>query len=261
MPSLTRPLHADSRKSVVDSWLEQTIPKGMISLEGSSILPTTELPDDGMSLRDDASTSASSMIIPGSTSTGTSERLITSSPLFRSTLKMNGVHIDNFGTKTPKDIEELVTKHIRRKRDSPRLGSEERDEITSKIADSWDKPEPMVSDISSCLFPVDLKKVSQGGDTLWSTQPLPRNPEYPHGLVTPKTDRHYGFHTALKSSWSPTELAAASHPSVRPYSQPTNDNLFSLFLLEVKSEATGGTLYAAESQLAGSGAHRVQSMR
>ncbi len=57
-----------------------------------------------------------------------------------------------------------------------------------------------------------------------------------------------------------TERDIVEHPEVRPYAQPTSANLFPSFLLEVKSEAARGTLFAAENQLAVSGAHRVHSL-
>ncbi|KAF2452553.1 hypothetical protein BDY21DRAFT_367701 [Lineolata rhizophorae] len=66
--------------------------------------------------------------------------------------------------------------------------------------------------------------------------PLPHNPDYAYALAAPKTDHH---------------------PKVRPYSQPTQANMFPFFLTELKSEAGGGTLYEAEGQLATSGVHRV----
>ena len=39
----------------------------------------------------------------------------------------------------------------------------------------------------------------------------------------------------------------------RPYTQPTRENLFPFFMIEIKSEATGSTLYVAENQAATSG--------
>ncbi len=188
-----------------------------------------------------------------------SERLKTSSPLYRGALKMNGVVVDNFGTKIPHPVQELVTKHIRKERKSPRLGEDKQASIIRTIEEAWDTPEPTVSDIiAPPLFPITDPGLAQGRDILWSPKPLPQSSDYP--LVTPKTDRHFGFQPTLKSNWTREELTAADHAKVRPYSQPTRENLFPSFLVEVKSEATGGTLYAAEGQLATAGFHRVSSL-
>ncbi|KAL8743066.1 MAG: hypothetical protein Q9190_004536, partial [Brigantiaea leucoxantha] len=98
-----------------------------------------------------------------------------------------------------------------------------------------------------------------GGNTLWSTIPLPRNPDCPDPLKTPKIDLHFGFRADM-SNWTVRQLAAAKYSQVAPYSLRTNTQMFPLFLIEMKSEATGGTFFKAEGQLASAGAHRVRSM-
>ena len=80
-----------------------------------------------------------------------------------------------------------------------------------------------------------------------------------YALPAPKPDRHYGFRTSETSNWTVQELSVADLPQVRPYSQPTRENLFPSRLIELKSEASGGTLYAGEGQTALDGAHRVRS--
>lgn len=232
------------------------------SAEDSNTLPAVEgLPDwDAASDQKSQLQDAESTQVSGS---ARSDRLETSSPMYRRTVKMNGVIVDNWGTKIPRDVQDLVNKHIRKERKSPKLGEEEKVNILQKIDSVWDSPEPRVSDIiAPPLFPFDdlnlAASLAQGGKVLWSTKPLPRDNEYP--LVTPKTDRHLGYQTTVKSTWSRQELAAADHPMVRPYSQPTRETMFPSFLIEVTSEATGGTSYAAEAQLATAGFHSVRSM-
>ncbi|KAL7899360.1 hypothetical protein HDV63DRAFT_373033 [Trichoderma sp. SZMC 28014] len=213
--------------------------------------PESEAVHDQMSLHN-----AESIQTP---SLAASERLQTSSPMYRGTLKMNGIIIDNFGTKIPRDVEELVAKHIRKQRTSPPLEEDKKASIRRQIQEIWDSSEPMISDIITApLFELANPALAPGRHVLWSPKPLPQNPDYP--LVTPKIDRHLGFQPTLKSNWTRNELAAAEHPKVRPYSQPTEENLFPSFLFEVKSEATGGTLYGAEGQLATAGFHRVSSL-
>ena len=189
-----------------------------------------------------------------------SERLNTASPMFRATLKMNLVVMDVLGNKIPQEVQEFVDKHIRKERSSPPLGNDEKARINEQIERGWNKAESMVADIlKTSLFPLEAPDIAEGRDTLWSVKPLPRNPDYPYALPAPKPDRHYGFRTSETSNWTVQELSVADHPQVRPYSQPTRENLFPSRLIELKSEATGGTLYAGEGQTALDGAHRVRS--
>jgi hypothetical protein len=67
--------------------------------------------------------------------------------MYRGALKMNGIIIDNFGTEIPRDVEALITKHIRKARTSPPLEDDKKASIRRKIQDVWDSPEPTVSDI------------------------------------------------------------------------------------------------------------------
>lgn len=252
------------------NWLQNTCQSRLVQekAEGSEIIPTIEGPSspqilvlDSHAASDQISQQDGETLTLGSAASVQSERLNTSSPMYRATLKMNGVFIDNFGTKIPRDVQELVTKHIRKERKSPRLGEDEKAKIIQQIEKIWDKAEPMVSDIiTTPLFPLDASGIAEGRDIFWSTKPMSRSSDYPYTLPAPKTDRHFGFPSSLDSGWTREELATADHSKVRPYSQPTRENLFPSFLIEVKSEATHGTLYTAEGQIAGSGAHRVSSL-
>ena len=51
-----------------------------------------------------------------------------------------------------------------------------------------------------------------------------------------------------------------SHPEARSYTQPAKGNTFPFLAVELESEAAGGTLYVAENQAAGSGAHSVSAL-
>ncbi|KAF2453123.1 hypothetical protein BDY21DRAFT_293690 [Lineolata rhizophorae] len=191
-----------------------------------------------------------------------SERLNTSNPLSRGLLRAYSITIDNSGRRIPWVVQELVTKHIRKQRDSSRLAEEQVDTVVSFVEEIWDSVEPKMSDIvKSPLFPLDHGELQEGRDLLWSTLPMRGGGQskYPYALPAPKIDRHYGFLTTLKSTWSWKELSAADDTDVRPYSQPTSENIFPLFLFKVKSESSQGTLYEAEGQLALAGYHCVRS--
>lgn len=192
-----------------------------------------------------------------------SYEMLTSKSSYRGTLGMNNIIVDNYGTQMPRDVEELVDRHIRKQHTSPRLGHDEVATILQKINRVWDSEEATVGAYMPLLLlpfaSLDHPSLAQVGDILWSRMPLPQNIHYP--LVAPKTDMHLGYPTGRQSSqWTSEEHIAADHPTIRPYSQPTEGNLFPSFLIEVKSEAKGGTLYTAETQLATAGCHRVKSM-
>ncbi len=198
----------------------------------------------------------------GSIPSSQSERPSTSSPIYRSTLSRNRIVIDNTGRQVSSAIKDLVETHIRKRRSSPRLEQEERFGVVDKVVKLWDKAEPTVSDITKTLaFPIERPGLAEGRDTTWSTKPLPTNPRYSYGLPAPKPDRHYGYPTGQESEWTDEEIAVVDHRVARPYTQPTRENLFPFLMIEVKSEATGGTLYTAESQAAVSGAHSVHALR
>ncbi|KAJ4286964.1 hypothetical protein N0V90_012844 [Kalmusia sp. IMI 367209] len=220
----------------------------------AEILATTESDADDMGKpRDDESFGSAS------TAGSSAERGSTASPLYRRVLEINGVCTDDFGEKIPPDVQALISEHIRKARMSPKLDDGQKSEIREGIKAVWNCPDAMIADlIKPPLFPVRHLELAEGRDTPWSTTPLPRNPEYCMALAAPKTDRHYGLHPG-PAHWTAKQLSVADHPVVRPYSQPTQANIFPFFLMELTSEATGGTLFEAEGQLATSGAHRVAS--
>lgn len=113
---------------------------------------------------------------------------------------MNGIIVGNTGMKIPQQVQELIDKHIRKERPSPRLEEDEKTTIIEGIGKIWDKAENMVSDIiKTSLFPFDAPGIAEGSNIAWTTKPLPRNPDYPYALPAPKTDRHFGFLPSLDS--------------------------------------------------------------
>jgi hypothetical protein len=150
---------------------------------------------------------------------------------------MNNVIIDNFGDMISPDVQQLVITYIRKDRKSPKLDDDQKTALKQRIGDVWDSSEPMVSDIITApLFPIKHPDIAEGRDTLWSTQPLPRNPAYTYALPASKNDRHFRFHPTRKSNWTAQQLSVADSPKVRPYSQPTPVNMFPYFFIELKSK-------------------------
>ena len=241
---------AEPADSWVDRWIESDCPAitAEQAAEAVDILPTVETTeDDQMSQSQQEGVSQKS------------ERLDSSSPLFRGVLKANGLRIDEMGDHMPPEVQALVDRHFRKERNSPKLGEEEVKNVRQNIKQFWHNAEASLSGIFvEPLFPTS-RDIAAGGNTLWNGQALPREPKYRQSIPQPKTDQHFGFPTTLTSDWDIEELDVADHPFMRPYSQPTSENMFPSYLREIKSEARGGTLYAAEGQLASAGAHRVKS--
>ncbi len=166
----------------LDDWLRDTrsSPSTAEKLEETGIIPTIEgsssprvlllgspVASDQMSQQDGETPTSSSL------ASGRSERLNTSSPLFRGTLKMNGIVVDNSGTKIPREVQELLDKHIRKERLSPRLGEDEETRTIEEMQKVWNNGEAMVSDIvKATLFPLDAPGIQEGRGTPCSTKPI-----------------------------------------------------------------------------------------
>jgi hypothetical protein len=234
-------------KGWVDRWIDSDCPSisAVQAAEAIDTLPNFETTDDQMSSTNETSQK--------------SERLNSSSPLFRGVLTANGLCIDEMGDHIPPEVQALVDKYFRKARESPKLEEGEITKVHQNIKEYWHNAEPSLWGIVvEPLFPISTGFAS-GGDTIWNSEALPRKPSYRYPIPPPKTDRHFGFPTTIASKWDIEELNVADHPCMRPYSQPASENIFPSYLREIKSEARGGTLYAAEGQLASAGAHRVNS--
>ncbi|CAF9913281.1 MAG: hypothetical protein GOMPHAMPRED_007844 [Gomphillus americanus] len=111
------------------------------------------------------------------------------------------------------------------------------------------------------MFPLIKRGISYGGNAQFSSQPLPNVPDAFCELAIPQPDRFYGYTTGPFGGFSKKENMVLSHPSMIRYAMPTVDGAFPFLIFELKSPAKGGTLWHADNQAAGSGAHCVSSMR
>ena len=162
----------------------------------------------------------------------------------------------------PQEIKDLLDTNILKGRDSPPLTGAEVFEVVDTAEDLLDYAESKASDlIGTKAFPVKRRGIAEGRNVQWTTDPLPTNPDYPHQLSAPKPDRHYGYPIGHKSDWTDAEMAVVDHRTAQPYTQPTRENLFPFYMLEIKAEPTGGVLYVAENQAVGSAVHSVESLR
>ena len=201
--------------------------------------------------------------ISGGTSTASaqSSRNATSRSIYRSILRNNGVRIDHTGKKIPQELRKFIDTEILKKRPME-LSAEEIAATVDTAVSIADSAEGNIYNlIGTAMFPVKRNDIGQGGNTPWSTDALPRIAQYSNALATPKPDMHIGYPTDMQSTWTYKENAIVDHRTATPYTRPTRSNCFPFLMFELKSEAAGGTLWQAENQAAGCGAHSVKSMR
>lgn len=185
----------------------------------------------------------------------------TSHPLYRGTLYNNYITLDYSGRQMPEELRTFASTQILKQRESPQLG----DEAVSKVIDTMEEladstEGPTAKLIRTDMFPFECPGTAEGGNSPWSTVALPNNPEYQYDVSAPKPDTYFGYPTNQRSGWSYAQSNVITHPVARPYAQPARGNTFPFLMVEMKSEAAGGTIYVAENQAAGSGSHSVNAL-
>ncbi|KAL8727594.1 MAG: hypothetical protein Q9166_005944 [cf. Caloplaca sp. 2 TL-2023] len=196
-----------------------------------------------------------------SVASGQSSRPATSSSIYRSILRNNGVRMDHTGDKIPKELRDFLDTEILKRRTSKILPEDVSATIQTAV-NIADSAEGNIFDlVGTAMFPVKRFDIGRGGNTPWSTDAVPKTPQYSNSLATPKPDVHIGYPTDMQTTWTSKENAVVDHRAATPYTRPARGNSFPFLVFELKSEAAGGTLWQAENQAAGSGAHCVNSMR
>ncbi|KAI4150797.1 MAG: hypothetical protein L6R39_002166 [Caloplaca ligustica] len=181
-------------------------------------------------------------------STSHSGRPGTSHPLYRGTLFNNYITLDYSGRQMPEELRTFASTQILNRRHSPQLGHEAISKVIDAVEELADSTEgPTAKLIRTDMFPFARAGIAEGGNSPWSTVPLPNNPGYQYDVSAPKPDTHFGYPTNQRSGWSYAQANVVIHPVVRPYAQPARGNTFPSLMVEMKSEATGGTLYGRES--------------
>ena len=180
---------------------------------------------------------------------------------YPSVLEHNGIILDHTGRQKPTSIEEFVL-GLEKKRDSPPLTQKEINvvlDVAERIADGNEAPGCEI--LTTPMVPLSYREneMSWGGNSPWHRKPLPNDPVYPHQLSTPKPDRHYGY--PIKNSWDAQQATVLDAAYLRPFARPTPRNYFPFLAIEAKAEASGGTLWVAQNQAAGSGSHMVNSIK
>ena len=161
----------------------------------------------------------------------------------------------------PEELRTFASTQILKQRESPQLGDERVSKVIDTMEELADSTEgPTAKLIRTDMFPFERPGIAEGGNSPWSTAALPNNPEYQYDVSAPKPDTHFGYPTNQRSGWSYAQSNVITHPVARPYAQPARGNTFPFLMVEMKSEAAGGTIYVAENQAAGSGSHSVNAL-
>lgn len=161
----------------------------------------------------------------------------------------------------PDKLREYVNTEILRRREPAELDDRSVSnviKVAARIAESAESQTAKL--IATVMFPIENDGIVEGGNSQWSTVALPNNPQYPHTLSAPKPDLHLGYAYGQGSDWSLAQASVIGSAIARPYALPTRDNAFPFFMIEMKSEPAGGTLYEAENQAAGSGSCSVNTL-
>lgn len=193
--------------------------------------------------------------------TSQSGRPGTSHPLYRGTLYKNYITLDYSGRQMPEELRTFASTQILKQRESPQLGDETVSKVIDTVeglADSTESPTAKL--IRTDMFPFECPGIAEGGNSPWNTVALPNNPEYQYDVSAPKPDTYFGYPTNQRSGWSYPQSNVITHPVARPYAQPARGSTFPFLMVEMKSEAAGGTIYVAENQAAGSGSHSVNAL-
>ena len=196
-----------------------------------------------------------------SLASASASRYGTSNSIYRSILTNNGVRFDHTADKIPAELQQFLEMHIFKKRSS-QVSAEVVKEAVNTAVDIADGSEGNVVElIETAMFPVARRELGRGSNTPWSPEGLPRKDGYDISLAIPRPDYHFGYPIGPRSSWRTQENNVIDQPAARPYTQPAKGNCLPFLVFEFKAEGSGGTMWQAENQAAGSGSHCVKAMR
>ena len=197
---------------------------------------------------------------PGSV-TSRGEMPGTSHPLYRTSLFYNNITLDYSGRRIPKELRKHVNTQILKQPESHELDDDSISKVIKVAEELAESAEaPTLKLLRTAMFPLEHDGIGEGGSTQWNILALPNDPEYAHNLSAPKPDVYLGYSCGQRSGWTKAQENVINHVVARPYTQPARGNTFPFFMIEMKSEPAGGTLYVAENQAAGSGSHSVNAL-
>ncbi|MCJ1230419.1 hypothetical protein MMC12_007093 [Toensbergia leucococca] len=259
-----------STNLLIDSWISSVVspdprPISPPSDRSSTCPPIFDVSKDGRTAASLATIQQMSQQYGENASSGLgtsqSGKPGTSHPLYRGTLYNNYITLDYSGRQMPEELRTFANTKILKQRESPELGDEAVSKVIDTVEELADSTEgPTAKLIRTDMFPFERSGIMEGGNSPWSTVALPNNPEYQYDVSAPKPDNHFGYPSNQRSNWSYAQANVITHPVARPYAQPARGSTFPFLMVEMKSEAAGGTIYVAENQAAGSGSHSVNTV-
>lgn len=181
---------------------------------------------------------------------------------YRNILEHNGVRMDLTGDYISPTVQSLLDSQILKKRTSPPLPQNILRSTRMDMNQWGNSTENAYNQVmSSAMFPVRRPGLNLGGNSQWSTAALPPNPDFPIAISTPKPDYHLGYANDFTAGFTDKQAYVLSHPHSKSYLKPGTDNSLPFLTFELKSEATGGNLYVAENQAAGSGTCSLRAVQ
>ena len=246
-------------QSVPARFNDDRVPPTAEDLRGYAKLP---LPIDHMGSRRacDRETNEDDDDSSQRTTKTTATKISIAGPQYRSSLPYNSMQHDTMGLKMPPTLKGMMDEQILASRTSPPLPLD-RAIQTMKSISKWENSTEQTNNLAySDMFPVHRDGLSVGGNSQWSRAALPYNTDYGHPVSTPKPDFHAGYSYGLEGGFSAKQGHIIDHKQAKPYTQPATGNVMPFLTVEIKSEATGGTLYHAENQAIGSGTACVRSI-
>lgn len=181
---------------------------------------------------------------------------------YRNILEHNGVRMDPTGDFISPAVQSLLESQILSKRTSPPLSQAILRSTRTDMSQWGSSTENAYNQVmSSAMFPVRRSGLSLGGNSQWSTATLPPNPDFPIGISRPRPDYHLGYANDFTSGFTDKQAYVLSHPHSKAFLKPGTDNSLPFLTFELKSEATGGNLYVAENQAAGSGTCSLRAVQ
>lgn len=185
----------------------------------------------------------------------------TSQHLYGASLYNSYVTLDYLGLQTLEELRKQINRRILKQPESPELDD---DSVSKVIKVAEEPPEsaesPTLKLLRTATIPIEHDGVGEGKITQRNIVALPNDPKYAHNLSASKPDVYPGYSCGQKSGWSKARENVINHVVARPYTQPAKGNTFPFFMIEMKSEPAGGTLYVAENQAAGSSSHSVNAL-
>ncbi|KAI4154729.1 MAG: hypothetical protein LQ340_001487 [Diploschistes diacapsis] len=192
---------------------------------------------------------------------GTPDRDAVRQPQYREVLKKHGVKILNFGfgaatevMERARDILETASKGCQ----TSGLSDEDVKAFQQSLDEIADKPEDdAVESLIKCFSARMRQNGVVNGVKVFGQKGVPHRKGCVQAMARPYCDRTYGYAEEIMGFEYENILQCKT---LFPFIFPSKENYFPFFAVEFEAPSQGGTLWVAENQCAGFGAHCLKSM-